>query len=91
MTRPMMMVNGEYVEMPEGMYEQYLIDKQPPPPPDYDAMDMAQLNAELINPGSVVRALALVIFAEINKLRVKGGDPAYTLAQFKAALKAQMR
>lgn len=59
--------------------------------PDPVAMDQAALNAALVEPGSVVRALGLVMFAEINKLRVKNGDPAYTLAQFKTALQAQMR
>ena len=53
--------------------------------------DLARLNAVLSEQGSVVRALAEVIFAEINKLRVKGGDPAYTKQQFIAALKAKMR
>jgi hypothetical protein len=41
--------------------------------------------------GSVVRALAEVMLAEINKLRVKGGDAAYTKPQFVSALKAKMR
>lgn len=59
--------------------------------PDPVAMDTAALNAALIEPGSIVRALGLVMFAEINKLRVKNGDPAYTMNQFKAALQAQMR
>lgn len=53
--------------------------------------DQAALNAALTAQGSIVRALGLVMFAEINKLRVKNGDPAYTLAQFVAALQAQMR
>lgn len=53
--------------------------------------DQERLNAALVEDGSVVRALGLVMFAEINKLRVKGGDTAYTLTQFKNALKAQMR
>lgn len=63
----------------------------PPPPPDLSAIDTATLNAALTEPGSIVRALGLVMFAEINKLRVKNGDAAYTMAQFMAALKAQMR
>ena len=58
---------------------------------DLSAVDTAALNAALVEPGSVVRALGLVMFTEINKLRVKNGDPAYTMAQFTAALKAQMR
>lgn len=62
-----------------------------PPPPDHAAIDQSALNAALAEPGSVVRALGLVMFGEINKLRVKNGDPAYTMPQFVAALKAQMR
>jgi hypothetical protein len=62
-----------------------------PPPPDLSAIDTATLNTALTAQGSVVRALALVMFAEINKLRVKNGDAAYTMAQFTAALKVQMR
>jgi hypothetical protein len=59
--------------------------------PPLDTIDTVTLNAALTQPGSVVRALALVMFAEINKLRVKNGDAAYTMPQFTAALKAQMR
>lgn len=62
-----------------------------PPAPDLAAIDQAALNAALTAPGSVTRALALVMFAEVNKLRVKNGDAAYTMAQFTASLKAQMR
>jgi hypothetical protein len=62
-----------------------------PSPADLGPLDQAALNAALAAPGSVVRALGLVIFAEINKLRVKDGDPVYTMAQFVTALKAQMR
>lgn len=62
-----------------------------PPAPDLSAIDTAALNEALTSPGSVVRALGLVMFAEINKLRVKNGDAAYTMQQFIAALKAQMR
>jgi len=55
------------------------------------AGDLKAMNAALLEPGSLVRALGLVMFAEINKLRVKTGDAPYTLNQFKAALQAQMR
>lgn len=58
---------------------------------DAAATDQDTLNASLIEDGSIVRALGLVMLAEVNKLRVKTGDPAYTLNQFKAALRAQMR
>jgi hypothetical protein len=54
-------------------------------------VDQNALNTALAEPGSVVRALGLVMFAEINKLRVKNGDPAYTMQQFLNALQAQMR
>lgn len=60
-------------------------------PDDLSANDTAAINATLLQDGSIVRALALVMFAEINKLRVLNGDAPYTLAVFKAALKAQMR
>lgn len=66
--------------------EQFPYKAPPPIPTDQDI-----LNEALIAKGSVVRALGLVMFAEINKLRVKGGDAPYTLAQFRAALVAQMR
>lgn len=58
---------------------------------DFPTIDGATLNAALAQPGSVVRALGLVMFAEINKLRVAGGSTAYTMPQFVTALKAQMR
>lgn len=59
--------------------------------PTAAAVDQDALNAALTAEGSVVRALGLVMFAEINKLRVANGDAAYTLTQFKNALKTQMR
>lgn len=62
-----------------------------PPVKTNTEIDQEALNEALVAPGSVTRALGLVMFAEINKLRVKSGDPAYTLNQFKAALLAQMR
>lgn len=58
---------------------------------DYDASDTNSLNAALMEPGSVLRALAEVVFVEINKLRVKTGDAAYTKQQFVQAIKAKMR
>lgn len=72
-------------ELPED-HPEVLAYLNPPAPLDQDVLDAA-----LIAPGSATRAIGLVMFAEINKLRVKNGDPAYTLAQFKAALLAQMR
>jgi len=53
--------------------------------------DTATLNAALTEPGSVVRALGLVTFQEINKLRSQAGLAQYTMAQFVAALKANIR
>lgn len=58
---------------------------------DYTAIDQATLNAALVAPGSVVRALGLVMFTAVNALRVKTGDPAYTMQQFLSALEAEMR
>lgn len=59
--------------------------------PDYSTIDTGALNAALTEPGSVVRALGLVTFQEINKLRVLVGQQAYTMPQFVAALKANIR
>ena len=58
---------------------------------DWDAVDFAEVSAALTRPGSVVRALGLLLLQEINKLRVKNGDAAYTMQQFKDALRAQIR
>lgn len=58
---------------------------------DQDAIDIQDLNAQLSRPGSIVRALGLVTFQEINKLRVKAGLTAYTMDQFINALKANLR
>lgn len=61
------------------------------PPPDPSVIDQDALNAALAEPGSVVRALALLTFQEINNLRTKAGLVAYTMTQFTTALKAKMR
>lgn len=58
---------------------------------DIPKLDMDTLNAALAQDGSIVRALGLVMFDEINKLRVKNGDVAYTMPQFKTALQGKMR
>lgn len=60
-------------------------------PPNYAAIDQDALNAALAEPGSVVRALALLTFQEINTLRTRAGLTAYTMTQFTTALKAKMR
>lgn len=57
---------------------------------DKTAFDADALNAALAAPGSVVRALGLVMFDAVNALRVKTGDPAYTMQQFLDALKAKI-
>lgn len=60
------------------------------PAAETHADNQTGLNAMLLEKGSVARALGMVMFKEINKLRVKTGDPVYTLAEFKAALLAEM-
>jgi hypothetical protein len=80
---------GEYEIVPLTSEEEAAADAYVGPDPA--AFDQDNLNAALVESGSVVRALGLVMFAEINKLRVANGDAAYTLNQFKNALKAQMR
>lgn len=58
---------------------------------DWSAIDQSALNAALIEEGSVVRALGLITFEEINKLRQNAGLQQYTLNQFKTALINKMR
>lgn len=58
---------------------------------DWTAADLANLNAAMTQPGSVVRALALVLLQEINTLRTKAGLATYTQAQLVNALQAKMR
>lgn len=97
--------DGEFVEVPDA------IEISSPPndarqkwggddwlpmsPTDFSALDTATLNAMLVEPGSVMRAMATVMFQEINRLRVRPANspalPAYTMAQFVAALKANIR
>lgn len=57
----------------------------PPTPTDADV-----LRLELAKPGSMIRAVAILMFREVNKLRVKNGDAPYTMAQFTAALAAEL-
>ena len=68
-------------------------DYPPTPEPeiDFDKLDQDTLNNALTAEGSVVRALALVVLDQINALRIKTGDKAYTMPQFMAALRAKMR
>lgn len=53
--------------------------------------DLDDLNTALSTEGSIVRALALVMFEEVNKLRKLSGQSEYNLTQFKTALKNKMR
>lgn len=56
---------------------------------DFSQIDTDTLNSALIDPGSVVRGLALVVFG-IAKGTISI-NPSLTQAQFKAFVKAQMR
>lgn len=58
---------------------------------DFDAEDLSALNNVLSLDGSVVRALAEIMFTEINNLRSNAGLNTYTKAQFVNALKNKMR
>lgn len=79
---------GLYAKRQNGFAEEFIADAVLPPVPPPLNIDM--LNAVLASKGSVVRAVTVLMFGEINKLRVKNGDPAYTMAQFKNALDAEM-
>lgn len=88
------MVNGEYVDLTEAEIAERQAEEAAWAArqiPTDDEVDQAVLNDALAAQGSVVRALAEVVFAEINKLRAELGRSAYTRAQFVAALKAKMR
>lgn len=61
------------------------------PAPDLNQIDTEQLNHVLSQEGSVVRAIGVLVFKEINKLRVNAGLTPYTMDQFKTALKNEMR
>lgn len=79
---------GLYAQFQAGIAEEFVDNAVITPPPPRVSLDT--LNQTLTLKGSVVRALAMVMFAEINKLRVKNGDPPYTLTQFKNALTNEM-
>lgn len=85
-----MATRTEY-DMATGETIQVEYTPDPYVPEDTSALDSMVLNNVLVQPGSVVRALGLVMFQEINKLRVKAGLAQYTMDQFIAALKANMR
>lgn len=65
-----------------------------PPPPDWDALDTEALNNALVEPGSVVRALALLMLDELNAHAEKitailnAADTATSLDTFKTAMLA---
>ena len=83
--------NADYREILKKLALGDTIDPYFEPIIDLDAQDVAEIEAMLLAPGSVLRALITIVFKEINKLRILNGDPAYTLAQFKSALKSEMR
>ena len=65
-------------------------------PDDYVAetqseFDTGAINAALASEGSVFRALAELIFEQINTLRSEAGLSTFTKAQFKSALLDKMR
>ena len=59
--------------------------------PDWETLDMDTINQTLSQPGSIIRALGILTFKEINKLRQFAGLSQYTLEQFKTALRNEMR
>ena len=71
--------------------ENQIVTVVPIVPPTSNQIDTDTLNATLIGEGSVVRALGLIMFEEINKLRQNAGLAQYTLTQFKNALVTKMR
>lgn len=81
-------IAGIYAKFQRGIAEEFVADAVLPDPVPPTNTELLNLN--LIQKGSIVRALAMVMFQEVNKLRVKNGDPAYTLAQFKTALTNEM-
>lgn len=84
MRREINSLTGEEIELPDAPFVVVA-------PLDLSKIDTDTLNAVLAQDGSVVRALAEVMFAEVNKLRVKTGDAPYSKQQFVTALKVQMR
>lgn len=88
-------VNNKVVglyDMKQSMAQEELPDNHPDvvafhnPVIDTNALDINMLNATLAADGSIVRALALVMFDEMKKTQ-----PTLTLAQFRALVKSKMR
>jgi hypothetical protein len=77
-----------YNILPDRVEVTYLIS---PNVIDTSAIDQGSLNSALAEPGSVVRALALLTLQEINNLRTKTGLANYTMQQFVTALQSKMR
>lgn len=84
MRREINLATGEETQHPDA-------EPSKEPAPDFPKIDADTLNAALAQDGSVVRALAEVMFAEINTLRTTAGLAPRTKLQFVAALQAQMR
>lgn len=80
------MGNVDWLKITERLAAGDTIDPYTEPVVDISAADDAEINALLLQPGSVVRALATVVFKDM-----KARTPSLTIAQFKALLKAEMR
>jgi hypothetical protein len=85
------LVNGERVPLTPEEEEARDAEEALWVPETDDIIDQEQLNSMLTSEGSPLRALAEVVFIEINALRVIAGQPEYTKQQFKAALLNKMR
>ena len=85
------------VPKPPAQFSHWLIDMvaktvviDPPPPPDFGAIDQATVDALLIDSG-VIRALAQALFQTVNDVRVLKGQSTITVMQFKTYLKGLIR
>lgn len=88
---PLDPANSDYQAILAALAKGDTIAPYVPPIIDLNAVDIQTINDALTQPGSIVRALGLLTLQEINKLRVLAGQQAYTIPQFTAALKAQIR
>lgn len=96
-------VDGIVLNVPDSMSNRHrqqiaeweedggIIEVATEPVVDEDQVDLDTLNAMLSEDGSIVRALAVIIFKEVNKLRLLTLQAPYTMTQFKAALQNEMR
>jgi len=78
--------NKDWLQILDRLAAGDTIDPYVEPVVDLSAIDDAEINRQLLQPGSVVRALATVVFKDM-----KSRNAALTLTQFKALLKAEMR